>query len=43
VTPKDFFETKWEFLEMPLTPPRKAEKLDKHGAEAIAETILNLF
>ena len=43
VTPKDFFETKWEFLKMPLTPPRKAEKLDKHGAEAIAETILNLF
>jgi hypothetical protein len=43
VTPKDFFESNWEFLEMPLTPPRKAEKLDKYGAEAIAKAILNLF
>ena len=43
VTPKDFFESNWEFLEMPLTPPLKAEKLDKHGAEAIAEEILHLF
>ena len=43
VTPKDFFESNWEFLEMPLTPPRKTEKLDKNGAEAIAKEILNLF
>jgi hypothetical protein len=43
VIPQDFFESNWEFLEMPLTPPQKAEKLDKNGADAIAKEVLNLF
>jgi hypothetical protein len=43
VTPQDFFESNWEFLEMPLMPPQKAEKLDKNGADAIAKEVLNLF
>jgi hypothetical protein len=43
VTPQDFFESNWKFLEMPLTPPQKAEKLDKNGADAIAKEILKFF
>jgi len=43
IAPEDFLDSNWNFLEMPLIPPRKAEKLDKNGAEAIAKAILNLF
>jgi hypothetical protein len=43
IAPEDFLESNWDFLEMPLTLPRKTEKLDKNGAEAIAKEVLNLF
>ncbi|NER07674.1 MAG: glycosyl transferase [Okeania sp. SIO3C4] len=38
--PTEFFESDWEFLRQPLQPPRKSEKLDKNGSEAIAQAIV---
>ncbi|WP_202223549.1 glycosyl transferase [Okeania sp. KiyG1] len=38
--PTEFFDGDWEFLRQPLQPPRKSEKLDKHGSEAIAKAVV---
>jgi hypothetical protein len=40
ITPGEFFEGDWEFLRQPLAPPRKSEKLDKNGSEAIARVVV---
>ena len=40
ITPEEFFEGDWEFLREPLAPPRKSEKLDKNGSEAIANAVV---
>ncbi|NEQ73030.1 MAG: glycosyl transferase [Okeania sp. SIO2C9] len=38
--PTEFFESDWGFLKQPLQPPRKSEKLDKNGSEAIAKAVV---
>lgn len=38
--PTEFFDGDWEFLKQPLLPPRKSEKLDKNGSEAIAQAVV---
>ncbi|MDJ0556936.1 MAG: glycosyl transferase [Microcoleaceae cyanobacterium MO_207.B10] len=38
--PTEFFDGDWEFLRQPLKPPRKSEKLDKNGTEAIAQAVV---
>jgi 3',5'-cyclic AMP phosphodiesterase CpdA len=40
VTPREFFESNWEFLRQNLQPPRKSEVLAKDGEEAIAAAIV---
>lgn len=40
LTPAEFFEGDWDFLNKPLAPPRKSEKLDKKGSEAIARYVV---
>ena len=37
----EFFKGDWDFLHQPLSPPRQSSKLDKNGAETIAQTILD--
>ena len=39
----EFFNSDWEFLRKPLQAPRKSEKLDKNGSEAIAKAIVEYF
>ena len=39
--PTEFFDGNWEFLRKPLQPPRKSEKLDKNGSEAIAQAVVD--
>lgn len=41
LSPAEFFEGDWEFLRKPLMPPRKSEKLDKNGSEAIARAVVD--
>lgn len=41
LTPRDFFESNWEFINQPLNPPRLSEVLDKTGSETIAKLLLN--
>lgn len=43
ITPGEFFEGDWEFLRQPLAPPRKSEKLDKKGSEAIARYVVEFL
>ncbi|MEB3311729.1 MAG: glycosyl transferase [Snowella sp.] len=43
IRPEEFFTDNWNFFHQPLTPPRKAEKLDKNGGETIAQEVLKLF
>lgn len=43
VATDDFFTGKWDFLNQPLLPPRKTERLAKDGATAIAQEISNYF
>ncbi len=38
--PAEFFDSDWECLRQPLEPPRKSEKLDKNGSEAIAKAVV---
>ncbi len=40
LTPTEFFDGDWEFLRQPLQAPRKSEKLDKNGGEAIAQAVV---
>ncbi|OZH55528.1 glycosyl transferase [Hydrocoleum sp. CS-953] len=39
--PTEFFDGDWEFLRQPLQAPRKSEKLDKNGTEAIAQAVVD--
>ena len=39
--PTEFFHGDWEFLKQPLQAPRKSDKLDKNGSEAIAKFIVD--
>jgi len=42
IIPHDkFFKGDWDFLHQPLSPPGQSSKLDKNGAETIAQTILD--
>ncbi|HEY9809853.1 MAG TPA: glycosyl transferase [Halomicronema sp.] len=43
ISPAEFFEGNWQFLNHPINPPRLTEKLDKNGTEAIAEAIVNFI
>ncbi len=43
IRPEEFFTDNWNFLNQPLAPPRKSEKLDKNGGETIAQETLKLF
>ncbi|MCL2925049.1 MAG: glycosyl transferase [Trichodesmium sp. MAG_R04] len=43
LSPTEFFNSDWEFLRKPLQVPRKSEKLDKNGSEAIAKAIVEYF
>lgn len=40
LSPTEFFHGDWEFLRQPLKAPRKSEKLDKSGSEAIAKAVV---
>jgi len=43
ITPEAFFRGPWEFLHQPLDPPRRSEKLDPNGHQAIATAIVSHF
>jgi predicted glycosyltransferase len=43
LTPAEFFQSNWEFLDAAMQPPRKADLLAIDGTEAIAQSIINYF
>jgi hypothetical protein len=43
LTPTEFFQSNWEFLDAAMQPPRKADLLAIDGTEAIAQSIINYF
>ncbi|MDP8963319.1 MAG: glycosyl transferase [Cyanobacteriota bacterium] len=43
LTPAEFFQSNWEFLDEAMQPPRKADSLAINGTEAIAQSIINYF
>jgi hypothetical protein len=43
VSPAEFFEGNWEFLRLPLQPPRKSEPVAKDGTETIAGAVVSYF
>jgi len=42
LTSAQFFESNWEFLQHPLSPPRLSDTLDKTGSETIAQMLVNV-
>jgi UDP:flavonoid glycosyltransferase YjiC (YdhE family) len=40
ISPQEFYEGDWQFLDAPLQPPRQSKKLDLHGEVAIARAII---
>ncbi len=43
LTPGEFFEGNWEFLNSSPQPPRQSQRVAIDGAEAIAQTIVSYF
>jgi len=43
LTPEEFFQSNWSFLEEPMQSPQIAEPLAKEGNEAIAQAVLEYF
>ena len=43
ISPEEFFQGDWNFLQQNLLPPRKTERLAKDGASTIAQEISNYF
>ena len=43
LTPTEFFQSNWEFLNHPPQPPKQSQRLAIDGTEAIAQTIVNYF
>ncbi len=41
LSPSEFFQDAWKFLDQPLQPPRQAQPLAMDGNEAIAEAVIN--
>lgn len=41
ITPQEFFQKSWQFLQQPLVPPRLETPLAKDGAEVIAQEVIN--
>ncbi len=41
ISPAEFFDGNWQFLNEPVQPPRLSKKLDKNGTETIAQAIVN--
>jgi hypothetical protein len=40
MSPEDFIQSKWEFLQQPLNPPRTDQVVAKNGNEQIAGAIV---
>ena len=40
ITPGEFFDRNWDFLNQPLTPPHKSEPIAKDGNEIIAKAAI---
>jgi hypothetical protein len=40
VEPDEFFQGTWEFLQMPLQPPKTSQPVAKNGNEAIAQAVI---
>jgi hypothetical protein len=43
ITPAEFFEGDWEFLNQPLLPPRTDRRLPKDGNQTIAQAVVDYF
>ncbi|PAX60607.1 glycosyl transferase [Brunnivagina elsteri] len=43
LTPQEFFEGDWDFINQPLQQPRKTEPIAKDGNEFIAKNVINFF
>lgn len=43
LTPKEFFEGSWDFLNQPLQEPRKSELIAKNGNEVIAKNVIDFL
>jgi hypothetical protein len=43
ISPDEFFNGDWDFLNQPLNPPRRQEKLSKDGNGAIAQAVVDYF
>lgn len=43
IQPRELFEGGWDFLNQPLNPPRRSEKLAKDGNETIAQAVADFF
>lgn len=43
LTPAEFFQGDWEFLQQPLQAPRLQQQVDKGGSEAIAQAVVSHF
>jgi len=40
LSPKEFFEGDWQFIQEPVNPPQRSEPLEKNGNEVIARAIV---
>jgi len=43
ISSEAFFEQSWDFLREDPLPPRLSQRLDKNGAEAIAQAVVDYF
>ena len=43
LSPAQFFQGNWDFLNQPLQPPTHSEPLDRNGSDTIAQAIVNFF
>ncbi len=43
ITPADFYEGNWDFINQPMQPPRFSESIDKKGNETIAQGLIDLL
>jgi len=43
LTPEEFFQGNWNFLQQPLQPPKQTQPIAKDGNVAIAQAIINYF